>query len=211
MWHRTLAVIHRDIKPGNLMVDRSGRLKVLDFGVARMMGTMSSNGTALIGTPGYMAPEQILGAAMTIALISSRSASLPTNCCPTCRPFQARRMPAVTHRILSDEPQPLAQVCPEVGPAAAAVVQRALKKSAIERFGDAESMAAAWSDVRREFEASTTSAPTIAPGFVGVEIANGGEAQTPGPSGSKPTPVSTGQRSRKNWRSGGPSKSRQPC
>src|SRR4030095_16457352 len=56
-----MQLVHRDIKPTNLMIDRSGRLKILDFGIARMLGSLASHATALIGTPGYMAPEQILG------------------------------------------------------------------------------------------------------------------------------------------------------
>ena len=49
--HRS-GVLHRDIKPTNLMVNRSGQLKILDFGIARMMGTLSPKATALVGTPG---------------------------------------------------------------------------------------------------------------------------------------------------------------
>jgi tetratricopeptide (TPR) repeat protein len=106
--------------------------------------------------------------------------------------FPGDSIPAVTHRILSDEPLPLVEVCPEAGQAAAAVVHRALKKSVNERFADAEMMATALREVRREFEGSLASEPTLAPGL--VELVDGAEAKTPG-SGAKPTPV-TGQRSR---------------
>ncbi len=51
-----MSVIHRDIKPANLMIDRHGRLRILDFGIARMLG-IASNTRDMIGTPGYMAPE----------------------------------------------------------------------------------------------------------------------------------------------------------
>src|SRR5207249_6789369 len=54
-------VIHRDLKPLNIIVDMHGRLKVLDFGIARMRGTLASHATARLGTAGYMAPEQVRG------------------------------------------------------------------------------------------------------------------------------------------------------
>jgi len=55
-----MSLVHRDIKPANLMIDRSGRVKILDFGIARMLG-IASNTAVMIGTPGYMAPEQQWG------------------------------------------------------------------------------------------------------------------------------------------------------
>lgn len=57
-------VVHRDIKPANLMVDRDGRLKVTDFGIARTESSQVTRANTVIGSPGYMAPEQYTGAAV---------------------------------------------------------------------------------------------------------------------------------------------------
>ena len=55
------AVVHRDLKPGNIMIDRSGNAKVMDFGIARSVEMGANPRTAVIGTPAYMAPEQAQG------------------------------------------------------------------------------------------------------------------------------------------------------
>ena len=55
------AVVHRDLKPGNIMIDRSGNAKVMDFGIARSVEMGANPRTAIIGTPAYMAPEQAQG------------------------------------------------------------------------------------------------------------------------------------------------------
>ncbi len=57
-------VVHRDIKPANLMVDRDGRLKITDFGIARTESSQLTRSNALVGSPGYMAPEQYQGGAI---------------------------------------------------------------------------------------------------------------------------------------------------
>ena len=74
---RTLGVVHRDLKPANIMYTESGATKVMDFGIARVAGTehLTSAGF-MMGTPAYMAPEQVLGRRRsTRAPISTRSAS----------------------------------------------------------------------------------------------------------------------------------------
>jgi serine/threonine protein kinase len=169
----SFGVIHRDIKPTNLMVDRSGRLKILDFGIARMLGTLASNATALIGTPGYMAPEQILGGTIdfrsdlfSIGVVSYELLSYT-------EAFPGETLPAITHRILSQDPLPLPQLIADIDPELVAVVERSLKKSAEERFSDAEALRGAISRLRREAEndnrmmagAPTLISPTPMPGF----------------------------------------------
>jgi hypothetical protein len=144
-----MSVIHRDLKPANLMIDRSGRLKILDFGVARMMGT-ASNTVAMVGTPGYMSPEQIHGDAVDhrsdlfsigvvlYELLSYREA------------FPGDTVPTIMHRVLSDSPISLAHLVPELGPDAVGIVDRLLEKKPADRFDDAESLRTALSRVRRK-------------------------------------------------------------
>ena len=145
-------VIHRDIKPANLMVDRSNHLKVLDFGIARILGTSLSKGTALIGTPGYMAPEQIRGGTIdrrsdlfSIGVVSYELLSYS-------EAFPGDSVAAITHRILTEEPVPLAQLVPDIPSELAAIVERALKKDAAERFPDARTLRAAIAQVHREVD-----------------------------------------------------------
>jgi len=156
----TIGLIHRDIKPTNLMVDRSGRLKVLDFGIARMLGTLSSNATALIGTPGYMAPEQILGGVIdhrvdlfSIGVVSYELLSYADA-------FPGDTLPTITHRILTEEPVPLVQLVPDLQPDLAAIIQRAISKNVDDRFADVESFRSAIAAVRKQIPEEPEWSPT---------------------------------------------------
>jgi hypothetical protein len=147
-------IIHRDIKPANLMVDAYGRLKVLDFGIARMRGTLASQSTAVIGTPGFMAPEQIRGGA-----VDSRSDlfSIGVVCYELfsfTEPFAAESMHAVTHRTLNDEVVPLEDVRPSIDAELSAIVDRALQKDADRRYQSADDLREALAGVRRRLEAA---------------------------------------------------------
>ena len=147
-------IIHRDIKPANLMVDAYGRLKVLDFGIARMRGTLASQSTAVIGTPGFMAPEQIRG-----GTVDSRSDlfSIGVVCYELfsfTEPFAAESMHAVTHRTLNDEVVPLDTVRPSIDGELSAIVDRALQKDAGRRYQSADDLREALAGVRRRLEAA---------------------------------------------------------
>ena len=155
-----MSVVHRDIKPANLVVDRAGRLKILDFGIARMLG-IASNTAVMIGTPGYMAPEQITGDLVDHRADQFSIGVVFYELLAYAEPFPGDTLPMITHRIVSQEPTPLEQLVPELPPELVAIVTQALKKSAAHRFRDTESMRFAISRVRRRFETDADwSAPT---------------------------------------------------
>jgi tRNA A-37 threonylcarbamoyl transferase component Bud32 len=159
--HRS-GVLHRDIKPTNLMINRAGQLKILDFGIARMMGTLSPKATALVGTPGYMAPEQILGEALDHRADLFSIGVVCYELLAYTEAFPGETLPTITHRILTQEPVPLSQIVPDLDPDLIAVVNRSLRKTPAERFEDVDSMRAAISRIRRQLDSdSWEAAPTV--------------------------------------------------
>src|SRR5262245_8725340 len=146
-----MSVIHRDIKPANLMIDRSGRLKILDFGIARMLG-IASNTSVMIGTPGYMAPEQITGDPVDHRSDQFSIGVVFYELLAYAEPFPGDTLPAITHRILNEQPKALLGLAPDVTPEIVAIVEQALKKNINERFNDTETLRLAIVRVRRQFE-----------------------------------------------------------
>ena len=125
-------VIHRDIKPANLIVERSGRLRILDFGIARMRG--SSQSTGLVGTPGYMAPEQIRGEPLDKRVDLFSVGVVCYELLAFTSAFPGDSFESVTHRILTEEPASLSGLVPEIPAELVAAVERGLKKNPSERF-----------------------------------------------------------------------------
>lgn len=141
--HR-LGIIHRDLKPSNLMLTDTGAVKVMDFGIARIVGSehLTSEGS-MMGTPAYMAPEQVRGGeidaradlyAMGVVLYRLLTAKLP---------FDAETPIAIAHKQLSDPPTPLKLTRPDLPLWCEAVLERALAKSPDDRFQAAEEFRAA--------------------------------------------------------------------
>ena len=133
-------VIHRDVKPQNLLVDQSGFLKVMDFGIARLAAHHSEPGAALtaagvvVGTPQYMAPEQLFGEA-----VDGRSDLYATGAvlfeCVTGRPvFEAPSLVALLARHLEDLPPDPRQFNDAVPEPLARVILRALARKPDDRW-----------------------------------------------------------------------------
>jgi serine/threonine-protein kinase len=157
-------VIHRDIKPANLMIDRGGHLKVLDFGVARMM-SVTSNTSVMVGTPGYMAPEQITGEPVDQRADQFSVGVVLYELLAYREAFSGDTLPMITNRILTEEPVPLDRLVPDLAPELVAVVTRAMHKRPDGRFGNLEALRYELAHVRRRIAPDDeASAPTIVAG-----------------------------------------------
>ncbi len=125
-------VIHRDIKPQNMVVERDGTLKVMDFGIARLATRTPAQGLTeagmVIGTPEYMAPEQLLGDEID-ARVDIYSAGVVFYECLTGRlPFDAASPIALIARVLEDTPPAPHALFADVSPALSALVMCAMSR-----------------------------------------------------------------------------------
>ena len=137
-------VIHRDIKPQNVVVDPTGFLKVMDFGIARLANPPKGKGLTeagmSIGTPDYMSPEQLTGAELD-PRSDLYSAGVVLFECVTGRiPYEADTTWALVAKHLEEEPPDPRALNPEVPQALALVILKAMAKSPAERFGTAAEM-----------------------------------------------------------------------
>jgi hypothetical protein len=158
-------IIHRDVKPSNLMVDQDDRLKILDFGIARVadsnltrFGVLASQLVMQIGTPGYMSPEQIQGGDIDARADVFGIGAVCYNLLAYRDPFTGKDADEVERNVMLASPVPLASLVPGLDPEVDAIVTRALAKSREKRFPDASSMGEALERCRVRLPADPASA-----------------------------------------------------
>lgn len=136
--HRA-GVVHRDLKPANLMLNEAGLIKVMDFGLARIIGTEHlTNDGFMVGTPAYMAPEQVLGREIDGRADLYAMGVVLYRLLTGCLPFNAESGIAMVHKQISDEPAPIRQVRPDLPEALEQILNRALAKAPDARFQTAD-------------------------------------------------------------------------
>ena len=153
-------LVHRDVKPGNVVIDPSGRATLTDFGVARAgQETRLTTTGALIGTPQYMSPEQAQGdevghqtdiyslGVVVYEMLAGRT------------PFDATTPHAVLHQLIYDSPPPLSTVRPDLPSRLDSVMGNALAKEPVARYHSAGAFATALEGALHP-EATPQAAPT---------------------------------------------------
>jgi serine/threonine protein kinase/beta-lactam-binding protein with PASTA domain len=137
--HRA-GVVHRDIKPGNVMVTSTGQVKVMDFGIARAISDSSATiaqTSAILGTAQYFSPEQARGEAVDARTDLYSTGVVLYELLTGKPPFHGETAVATAYQHVSEAPSPPSRLNPAVTPALDAVVLHALAKDRFERFQSA--------------------------------------------------------------------------
>lgn len=146
-------VVHRDVKPANIFFDhRSRRIRIMDFGVARFAGSHATRTGIVLGSPSYMAPEQLDGRPVTgrsdlfslgVSLYQLLTGQLP---------FRSDSMPGLMLAISNHPHPPLSSIRPDLPESLGQAIDRALQKDPEDRFASAAEMALTLHDCAREID-----------------------------------------------------------
>ncbi len=154
-------IVHRDIKPANIRIDDEGKARIMDFGVAHLASSNMTKSGVMLGTPSYMAPEQIVGGKVGPQTDVFSVGAVLYELLTGARPFEGGTLQAVMYRVLSENPASLSTVVPGLPARLNDIVMRALAKDAENRYSSALDMANDLIAVRSAIDSSAASPGTL--------------------------------------------------
>jgi serine/threonine protein kinase/tetratricopeptide (TPR) repeat protein len=136
-------IVHRDVKPDNLIIDKDGRVKILDFGIALFedVGTSASD-SSTVGTIHYMSPEQAREEETDARSDVFSLGAILYEILAGRRPFKGEHSAAVQYSILNEDPTPLSDIKPKISPELERITAKALAKDLNERYQTAAELVA---------------------------------------------------------------------
>ncbi|WP_029116082.1 serine/threonine-protein kinase [Mycobacterium sp. URHB0044] len=141
-----VGILHRDVKPGNILFTTSGHVKVADFGIAKTAGSEPTASGQIMGTMGYVSPDRLEGKPATVLDDVYSVGVLGYEALTGRPPFRHDNMGALARAILSEQPPPILALRPDADPALVAAIDRAMTRDTLHRFQSARQMRAALSD-----------------------------------------------------------------
>jgi serine/threonine protein kinase len=133
----TKSIVHRDVKPANIMTDEDGSVKITDFGIARITaGIHSTDTTTVAGTPNYMSPEQVQGLPLDGRSDQFSLAVIAYEILTGERPFVGEHLSTIIFRIVAESPPPAHRLNGTLTPQIDEVLRKGLAKKPDERFAN---------------------------------------------------------------------------
>ncbi|MEX1243342.1 MAG: protein kinase [Thermoanaerobaculia bacterium] len=145
-------IIHRDIKPANILLTTDGKVKITDFGIAKIASSNLTTTGQFLGTPNYMSPEQVSGAPVDgrsdIFSLGVVLYELLTN----RKPFQGDNLTAISYKIVHEDFTPPAELSPDIPPEFNPIVARAMAKDPWNRYQRGKDLALALYQLKAHLE-----------------------------------------------------------
>lgn len=147
-------IVHRDVKPANIMIDNSGRLKLTDFGVVKVLDKQDgTQAGTMVGTPGYMSPEQVLGTAVSPRSDIFAAGVVLYQLLTWKKPFTGEGVFTIQQKIVNDDYAPPSTLNANLPPVLDRIVSKALAKKPEQRYAHASEFA---DEIKRFLAADAT-------------------------------------------------------